>query len=75
MASNFDTFSQASNKVNELNAVLGTTISSYELMIEQDPARRVQMVMDAVHDQGLEWENLNRVQRMTLAQQLQISEE
>lgn len=75
MAKGFDTFGEASNRVNQLNAVLGTTISSYELMIEQDPAKRVEMVMQAVQDQGLEWENLNRIQRMTLAEQLNLTEQ
>lgn len=75
IAKNFDTFGDASQKVNRLNAVLGTTISSYELMIEQDPARRVEMLTQALDDQGLEWDNLNRIQRMTLAQSIGLNEE
>src|SRR5690606_183486 len=37
MMKGFDTFGQASQNVNQLNAMLGTSLSSFELMMEQDP--------------------------------------
>jgi hypothetical protein len=71
----FDTFDAASGKVNQLNAMLGTSISSYEVMMEQDPSRRLELFRNNLRDSGAEWENMSRLERMALAQALNLSEE
>lgn len=71
----FDTFQQASQNVNQLNAMFGTTLSSFELMMEQDPTQRLEMVRGAIMDMGLEWDQMNRFQRLQLSQTLNMSEE
>ncbi len=71
----FDHFNQASDNVNSLNAMFGTTISSFEMMMEQDPARRLEMVRSSIMGMGLEWGNMNRYQRMQLSQTLNLTEQ
>lgn len=75
IAKRFDTFGAATDNVNQLNAVLGTSISSFELMMEQDPARRVEMLRDAVRETGMQWDDMSRIQRQALAQSLGLGEE
>jgi hypothetical protein len=74
MARRFDTFGQASEHVNQLNAMFGTTISSFEMMQEEDPVRRIEMITNAIREQGMNWDNMSRYQRMALAQAMGVSE-
>lgn len=68
MMRGFDTFSQASQNVNQLNALLGTTLSSYELMLEQDPAERLEMIRSQLMASGQDWNSMSRQARQALAQ-------
>lgn len=68
MASRFDTFGQASESINQMNAMLGTSISSFELMMEQDPSRRIEMLRDAFNAEGISWDSMSRQQRQMMAQ-------
>lgn len=74
MVRGFDTFQQASSNVNQLNAMFGTALSSFELMMEQDPTKRLEMVRSAIMDMGLQWDQMTRFQRMQLAQTLNMAE-
>lgn len=74
MVKGFDQFGQAAGNVNQLNAILGTSISSFELMMEQDPTQRLEMIRGAVRDMGLSWQNMSRQQIQALAQTLNITE-
>lgn len=75
MAAKFDTFEAASENVNQLNAMFGASLSSFELMMEQDPAQRIEMVRRAIKSTGLDWDKMNRFQHMQLAKTLGESEE
>lgn len=75
MARQFNTFGQASDSVNTLNSMLGTTISSFDLMMEQDPAARIEMLRRAIEDSGTAWEDMDQYQRTAIAQTLGQSEE
>lgn len=75
MMKGFDTFGGASQQVNQLNAMLGTSLSSFELMMEQDPSRRLEMIRGELRNQGLEWSNMSRQQRMAIAQSVNLSED
>lgn len=68
MMRGFDTFSQASQNVNQLNAMLGTSLSSYELMLEQNPAERLEMIRQQLLSSGQTWNEMTRQQRQALAQ-------
>ncbi len=74
MARRFDMFSSASENVNQLNAMFGTTISSMELLQATDPVERISLITDSIRSQGLEWRNMDRYQQQALAQSLGVSE-
>lgn len=68
MMRQFDTFSQASQNVNQLNAMFGTTLSSYELMLEQDPSERLEIIREQFRNGGIEYANMSRQQIQLLEQ-------
>lgn len=72
MIKKFDTFQAGSDAVNNLNAILGTTLSSFELMMETDPTARLERVRQAVFDTGQSWDEMNHFQRDAIAQMLDI---
>lgn len=74
-AQGFNTFQQASQNVNELNAVLGTSLSSFELISERNPAERVEMIRQAIIGTGMAWSDMNDIQTRTIAQTLNMSEQ
>lgn len=74
MARQFDTFGRASEHVNSLNAMFGTTLSSVELLMEEDPVARLDMITDAIREQGYTWNEMSRQQRAQIAQTLGVSE-
>lgn len=71
----FDTFGGASDSVNQLNAALGTTISSYELMMTDSPADRMEMLRQGLKNQGKEWDNLGRIEKRILAEAAGLEED
>jgi hypothetical protein len=73
MAQRFDRFGAASENINQLNAMFGTTISSLELMQETDPIRRIEMITSAVQDQGVAWQDMDFAQQQSLATTLGLS--
>lgn len=75
MMKGFDTFDNASNNVNQLNAMMGTTISSFDMMMEQDPTRRLEMLRSQIMGVGLTWDRMSRMQRMSVAQTLGVEED
>lgn len=75
MAAQFNTFQQASESVNQLNAMLGTSISSFELISEQDPAARIEMLRQAIMGSGQAWADMDQYQRQAIANSLNLSEQ
>ena len=63
----FNSFSNAANQVNQLNAIFGTTISSMELMMETDPTRRLDMITSSVRSMGHTWESMGPQMRQALS--------
>lgn len=72
MASRFDRFGQASQSINQLNSMFGTTISSFELMQERDPVRRIEMITQAIREQGVEWGQMDFAQQQAIADSLGV---
>lgn len=72
MVKKFDTFQSGSDAVNQLNAMLGTSISSFELMMETDPTARLERIRQSVMDTGQSWDEMNHFQRDAIAQMLDI---
>ncbi len=64
----FNSFSNAANQVNQLNAIFGTTISSMELMMETDPTRRLDMITSSVRSMGHTWQSMGPQMRQALSE-------
>lgn len=70
-----DTFESTAEAAAKMNTVFGTNINSLELMLEQDPSKRLEMVRRSFKDQGKTFENMSRQERKFFAQTMQLSEE
>lgn len=70
-----DTFDSTATSVAKLNTVFGTTISSLELMLEQDPSKRLETVRQALLSQGKSFEDLSRQERGFLAETMNLTQE
>ncbi len=68
-ASGFDTFEGAADRVGKLNAILGGDfLNVMDLMAAEDPAKRFQMVTDAITAQGKSFQDLTYYERLALAE-------
>jgi len=70
-----DTFESTATAAAKLNTVFGTNISSIDLMMEQDPSKRLETVRQALKAQGKTWEGMNRQERKYMADTMGLSEE
>jgi hypothetical protein len=70
-----DTFDNAAKAAAKLNTVFGTTINSLELMLEQDPSKRFEMVRREMLQQGKDMTNLSRLERKIIAETMGLSVE
>lgn len=70
-----DTFQSTAEAAAKMNTVFGTNINSMEMMLEQDPSKRLEMVRKQFKDQGKSWESMNRQERKFFAQTMNLSEE
>jgi len=71
----WDTFDSATEATGRLNTIFGTTISSMDMLLKQDPAERFETVRQELLAQGKTFENLSRFERKTLADTLKIGEQ
>jgi len=68
-AAGFDTFEGAADRVGKLNAILGGDfLNVMDLMAAEDPAKRFQMVTDAITAQGKSFQDLTYYERLALAE-------
>lgn len=70
-----DTFDSTATSVSKLNTVFGTTINSLDLMLEQDPSKRLETVRQALLSQGKTYQMLSRQERMFLGDTMNLSQE
>ena len=70
-----DTFDSTAEAAAKMNTVFGTNINSMELMLEQDPSKRLEQVRSAMKSQGKTWTNMSIQERKYFAQTMQMSEE
>lgn len=68
-----DTFEGSANAASMLNAAFQTNISSLDLMLEKDPAARIEKVRRALIGQGIDTQNVSEVQLKLIAQTLSLS--
>lgn len=67
-----DTFEGTSNVAAKLNAIFGTQINSYELMLETNPQKRMEMLRKELLKQGKSWEDLNVFEQNVITSNLKI---
>lgn len=70
-----DTFDKTSNVAAKLNAVFGTHINSYQLMLETNPVKRMEMLRKELVKQGKTWDNLNVYEQNVIASTTGMSKE
>lgn len=70
-----DTFESSAEAAAKLNTVFGTNINALDLMLEQDPSKRLESIRRSFKEQGKTFESLSRQERKFFAQTLQLSEE
>lgn len=70
-----DTFEGAATAAAKMNTIFGTSVNAMELMLADDPAKRLEMVRKALLSQGKTWDSLSRQERKFLAETTKISEE
>lgn len=74
IAQGFDTFEDAATKVGNLNALLsGDYFNSIELLTASDE-ERIKLLKDGVLASGMQWESMNRFQKMAIANAAGISD-
>ena len=70
----FDNFDSAADAAARLNQQFGIQIDTLEMLREEDPARRADMLRDSLRAAGVSYTDLDRRSKSYLASQLQISE-
>lgn len=70
----FDFFDQGTEAINQLNSMFGTAISSYELLMTQNPAERLDKIRQGIMDQGKAWKDMTQYEHTAAAQALGMSE-
>ncbi len=71
----FDMFDEAARSASKLNTAFGTMINSMDLMMEDDPAKRLEMIRQQMLAQGLTYDKLSPKQRRYFSDTLKLSEE
>ena len=70
-----DNFDQSTQAMAKLNTMFGTHISSLQLLAEEDPAKRFEMITEQLRAQGVEFKNLDRNTKRAAASAMQMSME
>lgn len=70
-----DSFDKTSDVAAKLNSVFGTHINSYQLMLETDPTKRMEMLRKELLKQGKSWDKLNVFEQNIIASTLGVSKE
>lgn len=71
----FDAFDDAAKSASKLNAMFGTMINSMDLMMEDDPAKRLDMIREQMLAQGMTYDKLSPIQRRYFSETLKLNEE
>ncbi len=70
-----DVFDEAAKSSSKLNAAFGTMINSMDLMMEDDPAKRLEMIRQQMLSQGMTYDKLSPKQRRYFSETMKLSEE
>lgn len=70
-----DMFDEAAKTASRLNVAFGTMINSMDLMLEDDPAKRLEMIRQQFLAQGTTFDRLTPKQRRYLSETLKLTED
>lgn len=70
-----DMFDEAAKTASKLNTAFGTMINSMDLMLEDDPAKRLEMIRQQFLAQGTTFDRLTPKQRRYLSETLKLTED
>lgn len=70
-----DMFDEAARTASKLNVAFGTMINSMDLMLEDDPAARLEMIRQQFLAQGTTFDRLTPKQRRYLSESLKLTED
>lgn len=70
-----DMFDEAARTASKLNTTFGTMINSMDLMMEDDPAKRLEMIRQQFLAQGLTFDKLTPKQRRYLSESLKLTDD
>lgn len=65
-----DTFEGSSEVASNLNAIFGTSINSFDLMLQHDPIKRMEMIRGALVGVGKAWDDLSVSEQNVIASTL-----
>lgn len=71
----FDRFDDSVETVAKLNTLFGTTTNALDLMLEDDPAKRLETIRQSLLGQGKTWDTLTRKERLAFGQLTNLSQE
>jgi hypothetical protein len=71
----FDAFDDAAKSASKLNTAFGTMINSMDLMMEDDPAKRLDMIRQEMLAQGQTYDKLTPKQRRYFSETMKLSDE
>jgi hypothetical protein len=71
----FDSFDDAAKSASKLNTAFGTMINSMDLMMEDDPAKRLDSIRQQMLAQGMTYDKLTPKQRRYFSETMKLSED
>ncbi len=73
MMDKFDTLSSAAENVSKLNQMFGVTINAMDMLVDTDPAARLEKVQKQLLGAGKSWETMDYFQRKSLSSMMGIN--
>lgn len=71
----FDMFDEAARSASKLNTAFGTMVNSMDLMMEDDPAKRLEMIRQQMLSQGQTYDKLTPKQRRYFSETMKLTDE
>lgn len=75
MMDKFDTLSSAAENVSKLNQMFGVSINAMEMLVDTDPAARLEKVQQKLLQAGKSWESMDYFQRKSLSSMMGLNAE
>ena len=70
-----DTFEGSAQAMAKLNTVFGTSINAFEVMLQDDPGKRLELVRDQLNLQGKSFESLGKREKQFFAETMGVDQD